>query len=134
MPVVPADDPKAKMYNQLAAEVRELMANQDQAQAGLAYADDSDEELEPFAPHISNTPFPPGFKPPHVSSYDGTTDPGSHLSTFNTVMRATDADLELRCMLFPTSLTGLAKSWFNKFRRHSITSWYQLSSDFKKQF
>ena len=41
---------------------------------------------------------------------------------------------ELRCMLFPTTLTGAAKSWFDKFRRHSITSWDQLSADFRKQF
>ena len=37
-------------------------------------------------------------------------------------------------MLFPTTLTGPTKSWFDKFRRHSITSWDQLSADFRKQF
>ena len=41
---------------------------------------------------------------------------------------------ELRCMLFPTSLTGPAKNWFEKYKRHSIASWDQLSRDFKKQF
>ena len=75
---------------QLAAEVQALRANQEQARAGITYADDSYEELEPFAPHISNTPFPPGFKIPHVTTYDRTTDPRSHLSTFNTVMRASN--------------------------------------------
>lgn len=66
--------------------------------------------------------------------YDGTTDPRSHLSTFNTVIQASNVGLELRCMLFPTTLTGQAKSWFDKFRGHSIASWDQLSSEFKKQF
>lgn len=69
-----------------------------------------------------------------MSSYDGTTNPGNHLSTFNIVMRASNVNHELRCMLFPTSLTSPAKSWFDKFRRHSITSWDNLSSKFKKQF
>lgn len=137
-PVMPAmlmihvNDPYAAAYAQLAAQVRALKANQAPAQAGRAYADDSDEELEPFAPHILNTPFPHGFKLPHVPSYNGTTDPGNHLSTFNIIMRASNVNHELRCVLFPTSLTGPAKSWFDKFRRHSTTSWDQLSLEFKK--
>ena len=96
--------------------------------------EDSDEELEPFAPHISNTPFPQGFRIPHVPTFEGKTDSCSHLSTFNTIMRACNVGYELRCMLFPASLTGPAKSWFKKYKRHSITSWEQLSKDFKKQF
>ena len=107
---IPANDLMAAMYTQLVADVRELKDNQDQARAIRAYADDSDEEMEPLAPHISNTPFPHGFKLLHVPSYDGTTDPGNHLSTFNIVMRASNVNHELRCMLFPTSLTGPAKS------------------------
>lgn len=95
---------------------------------------ESDEELDPFAPHISNTIFPQGFKIPHIPPYDGTTDPYSHLNTFNTVMRASNVSHELRCMLFHTCLTRPAKSWFDKFRRHSIISWDKLSSNIKKQF
>lgn len=49
-------------------------------------------------------------------------------------MRASNVSHELRCMLFPTCFIGLAKSWFDKLRRHSIISCDQLSSDFKKQF
>ena len=88
----------------------------DRAHGGRVHAEDSDEELEPFAPNISNTPFPHGFKMPHLSSYDGTTDPTSHISTFNMMMRATNVNTELWCMLFPTTLTGPAKSWFDKFQ------------------
>ena len=95
---------------------------------------ESDEELEPFTPHISNTLFPQGFKILHIPLYDGKTDPYSHLSMFNTVMRACNVSHELKCMMFLTCLTGPAKSWFDKFRRHSIIFVDQLSSDFKKQF
>lgn len=74
MPIIPvnfhANNPMAAMYAQLAADVRELMANQEQAQASRAYAEDSNEELEPFPPHISNTLFPLGFQLFYVSSYD----------------------------------------------------------------
>ena len=99
-----------------------------------AHGGDSDEELEPFAPYISNAQFPVGFKIPHVSPYDGTTDPRNHLRTFNTVIRASNVGLDLRCLLFLIILTDPAKSWFDKFRRHSIASWDQLSHEFKRQF
>ena len=122
IPAIPTNDPYGVAIAQLKAQLRAVEANQAQARVGRVYADDSDEELEPFAPHISNTPFPPGSKLPYLTSYDGTTDLGSHLSTFNIVMRASNVNTELRCMLFLTTLTGPAKSWFDKFRRHSITS------------
>ena len=105
-----------------------------QNERGRSRDEDSDEELEPFAPHISNTHFRQGFQIPHVLPFEGKSDPYSHLSTFNTIMRASNVGYELRCMLFPASLTGPAKNWFEKYKRHSITSWDQLSKDFKKQF
>ncbi|XP_062075804.1 uncharacterized protein LOC133779923 [Humulus lupulus] len=49
-------------------------------------------------------------------------------------MRANNVKYELRCMLFPTTLTTLAKNWLDKFQRHSISAWEQLSWEFKKQF
>lgn len=132
MSIIPTNDPCIATYAQLAAQVQAIQANQEQGRAGRAYADDSDEEQEPFTPHILNTHFPQGLKLPHVPSYDGTTDPGNHLSTLNMIMRASNVNHDLRCMLFPTSLTDLDKRWFDKVRRHSITSWDQLSSEFKK--
>ena len=124
---VPLADPVQERIDQLEKAFK-LLKNE---QRNDRY-EDSDEELEPFAPHISNTPFPQGFRIPHVPTFEGKTDPCSHLSTFNTIMRASNVGYELRCMLFPTSLAGPAKSWFEKYKRHSITSWEQLSKDFKK--
>lgn len=110
MPAFPANNPYGMAIAQLTAQIRAVDANQAQARVERVYADNSSEELKPFAPHISNTTFPPGIKLPHLTSYDFTTDPGSHLSTFNIVMRASNVNTELRCMLFPTTLTGPAKS------------------------
>ncbi|XP_062112812.1 uncharacterized protein LOC133823969 [Humulus lupulus] len=49
-------------------------------------------------------------------------------------MQASNVGYELRCMLFLAIVTGPAKRWFKKFRRHSISSWDQLAKEFKKQF
>uniref|UniRef100_A0A803PK54 Retrotransposon gag domain-containing protein n=1 Tax=Cannabis sativa TaxID=3483 RepID=A0A803PK54_CANSA len=97
---------------------------------------DSDEETEPFHPVILNSEFPRGFKNLHVLhlQYDGTTYLIAHLNNFNTTMRASNVSNNLRCILFPTSLTRAASSWFDKFTNHSITSWEQLLEDFKNQF
>ena len=107
-PAVAVVDPHHATMAAMQAQINALMA--DRAHGGRVRAEDSDEELEPFAPCITSTPFPPGFKVPHLSTYDDTTDPMSHISTFNVMMRASNVNSELRCMLFPKTLTGLAKS------------------------
>ena len=65
------------------------------------------EELEPFAPHIAAAPYPIGFKMPNMPMYDGTTDLSNHVGTFNTLMRAHNVDIDVRCVLFPATLTSL---------------------------
>ncbi|XP_062085433.1 uncharacterized protein LOC133791529 [Humulus lupulus] len=69
-----------------------------------------------------------------MAPYDGTTDPGSHISTFNIVMRVSNVGYKLICRLFSTTLTEPAKTRFDKFWKHLISSWEQLSREFKKQF
>ena len=76
-PVVAAVDPRDVTMAAMQAKINALMA--DRAKGGRIRAEDSDEELEPFAPCVTSTPFPPGFKVPHFSTYDGTTNPMSHM-------------------------------------------------------
>ncbi|KAF4379513.1 hypothetical protein G4B88_018209 [Cannabis sativa] len=57
-----------------------------------------------------------------------------HISDFNTLIHAHQVVDDLKCVLFPITLTRAAKTWFMKFKRNSITSWDQLSCDFKKEF
>ncbi|XP_060961974.1 uncharacterized protein LOC133032143 [Cannabis sativa] len=95
---------------------------------------DSDKETKSFHPNILNSQFPQGFKNPYVAQYDGTSDPVVNLNNFNTIMQVRNISNNLRCILFPTSLIGAPSSWFKKITNHSITSWEQLSKDFKKQF
>ncbi|XP_030502497.2 uncharacterized protein LOC115717655 [Cannabis sativa] len=48
-------------------------------------------------------------------------------------MRTSQVCGDLKCMLFLVTLIGASKTWFNKFKKHSITSRDKLSSDFKKE-
>ncbi|KAF4353572.1 hypothetical protein F8388_003444 [Cannabis sativa] len=95
---------------------------------------DLDEESEPYSPRILVLPYPQGFKMLTTTKYDGSTNLEVHISDFRTLMRTHQVVDDLRCVLFLVALTGAAKTWFKKFKRHSITSWDQLSRDFKKEF
>ncbi|KAF4353340.1 hypothetical protein F8388_015751 [Cannabis sativa] len=91
------------------------------------------EEPEPYSPRILALTYSQGFKMLTTTKYDRSTDPRVHISDFDTLMRAHQVVDDLRCVLFPVTLTGVAKTWFKKFKRHSITSWDKLSRDLKKE-
>ena len=73
--ITPPTDPVQERIEQLEKAFR-LLKNE----RGNGRYEDFDEELEPFAPNISNTQFPQGFRIPHVPAFEGKTDPCSHLS------------------------------------------------------
>ena len=70
---------------------------------------DSGDELELFTPRIAAMVYPPGFCMPHLSKFNGDGDPSDHLGMFNTLMMAHNIDPELRCLIFPSTLTGPAR-------------------------
>uniref|UniRef100_A0A803Q253 Retrotransposon gag domain-containing protein n=1 Tax=Cannabis sativa TaxID=3483 RepID=A0A803Q253_CANSA len=82
----------------------------------------SDEEIEPFMPYVLALPYPPEFEMPTTTKYDGTTDPRIHISDFNTLIQAHLVVGDWKCVLFPTTLSGAASSWFKMFKRHCIVS------------
>ena len=95
---------------------------------------DSGDELELFASSIAATAYPPGFRMPHLSKFNGDGDPPDHLGMFNTLMMAHNIGLELRCLIFPSTLTGAARQWFKQSKKQSISSWKTFSTDFKRAF
>ena len=95
---------------------------------------DSGDEMELFAPNIAATAYPSGFRMPHLSKFNGDGDPSDHLGMFNTLMMAHNIGPELRCLIFPSTLTGPARQWFKQSKRQSISSWKTFSADFKRAF
>ena len=68
---------------------------------------------------------------PTLASYDGTTDPIVHLTNYNTVIKIVGAkNDEVKCLVFPMTLTGHATTWFSQLRPRSISNFKELAFAF----
>jgi len=101
---------------------------------GVIDSDSDGEPGNPLAPHIINFPNPEGFRRPPLTNYDGTTDPTDHIYQFTVSMDAACAPEEVRCRLFPTTLTGITAKWYCKLPAGRINSWPAMVNQFKRQF
>ena len=88
----------------------------------------------PFTASINGHPLPPKFKMSSLDSYDGTCDPFDHIATFKTTMHLQRVPDEIMCRVFPTTLKGLARVWFNKIPQNSVSSFEELSQFFVNNF
>ena len=89
----------------------------------------------PFSYRIQVAEIPSKFKLPPLPAYDGTSDPMVHLNSFNAAMKVARGDFdELKCQVFPLTLSGKASIWFSGIAPKSIDSFYQLSMEFTSNF
>ena len=88
----------------------------------------------PFVASIANHPLPSKFKMPALDSYDGTRDPFDHIATFKTTMHLQGVLDEIMCRVFPTTLKGPTRVWFNKLPPNTITSFQEFSKLFVSNF
>ena len=88
----------------------------------------------PFVASITNHPLPSKFKMPVLDSYDRTRDPFDHIATFKTTMHLQGVLDKIMCRVFPTTLKGPTRVWFNKLPPNTITSFQELSKLFVSNF
>ena len=74
--------------------------------------------------------IPLGWKPPNLEQYNGTTDPDEHMDAFLTKVNLWTNDDAILCRVFPTSLKGVALTWYGGLPPRSIDSFNILVEHF----
>ncbi|XP_057247407.1 uncharacterized protein LOC130589829 [Beta vulgaris subsp. vulgaris] len=89
-------------------------------------------KLSPFTPEILNHPMT-RIKMPS-SKYDGTSDPDDHVAAYEGHMFLYTQVDAIWCKVFPSTLTGIAQTWFKSLKPGSVSSFSLLSSMFSTHF
>ncbi|XP_057520897.1 uncharacterized protein LOC130801144 [Amaranthus tricolor] len=90
--------------------------------------------ISPLAPEILNTPNPGKIKILNMAAFDGTSCPEEHLMAYKNLMLLYSTNLALWCKFFPTTLTGVALTWYTSLLGRSIHTFAQLESKFLGHF
>lgn len=86
-------------------------------------------------PEIAGTKIPKALeKPPQLPTYTGKGDPDEHVDTFDLILDYRDASDNVRCKLFPLSLSKSALKWYRELPPASIKSWTQFTRIFSARF
>ena len=88
----------------------------------------------PFTAQVTSFPLPTKFRMLQVEVYDGSQDPIDHLESFKTLMHLQGVPNEIMCRVFPITLKGLARLWFNKLTPNTVSTFKKLSGHFVTHF
>ncbi|CAJ2668337.1 unnamed protein product [Trifolium pratense] len=96
---------------------------------------DEDDPRCPLSHDILQAPVPKGCeRPPPLPAYDGLTDPDEHIASVNATLNFLRVSGAIRCRIFPTTLRKGAMAWYHSLAPRSITSWMDLSDQFRRHF
>ncbi|RZS12357.1 hypothetical protein BHM03_00043786 [Ensete ventricosum] len=87
-----------------------------------------------FTPVIQGKPLPATLRLPTLEPYDGSGDPIEHIAAFCTQMALYDTSDALMCRAFPTTLRGLARTWYYRLKLASIYSFDLFAKEFELNF
>ncbi|GAU47711.1 hypothetical protein TSUD_177160 [Trifolium subterraneum] len=90
--------------------------------------------FQPFSEEIQEVAVPRHFREPTIDSYDGSSDPQSHVSTFQTQMFISGVDDALSCKIFGGTLKDVAHKWIAGLPARSVTSFEDVATRFVAQF
>ncbi|XP_042751977.1 uncharacterized protein LOC122194804 [Lactuca sativa] len=88
----------------------------------------------PFVKELLDYEIPNAAKLPTLKTYNGTTDPNSHIDTYEWTMTLLKLDERFWCTYFPTTLDGNTDTWFKTLRPGSISNFAQLKYLFLTKF
>ena len=90
--------------------------------------------FQPFSPEVAAAVIPESLKGFSWPLYDGRSDPAAHLKSFGGRMALNGATDQLKCRVFPMTLSGAAQEWYNSQPDGLISNFTDFSSRFLAQF
>ena len=88
----------------------------------------------PYTNWVMSFPLPDNFKVPPISSYDGRGDPIIHIEGFQAHPFFQSIPNKTACQVFPLTLKGEAREWFDSLGSGSIDNFGILEHQFLNQF
>jgi hypothetical protein len=86
----------------------------------------------PCADQVTTPHFFSNSKLPLIKSYDGRGNPASHINNFQTHPSLCNLPSEIACHIFPLTLEGKAREWFNSLI--PCTNFSTIKHQFLRQF
>ena len=107
-----------------------------QEQIHMSHHRHSSNRESPFTEDVISAPVPDNFKMPRkdICGFAGTGDPEDHLDTYLDWMNMQSASDAVKCKIFPLTLSGDAKTWYGNLKRQSLSSFHELSKEFRSSF
>ncbi|XP_021621432.1 uncharacterized protein LOC110621458 [Manihot esculenta] len=88
----------------------------------------------PFVRWVQQETILRKFMMPPMAAYDGTGNPPEHVLNYKRFMELQTHSNALMCKVFPTTLTGSARAWFNNLEARSIKNSMDLANVFISRF
>jgi len=107
----------------LQASMETIQQKQQEEKVKSHHGEMDNPEPQPLSTEIWMAPILENFKPPHLSSFDGKSDPMEHVTAFNTRMAFAGEPDSLKCKLLASTLSEAALRWYMNLPRFSIVSY-----------
>ncbi|KAJ4706617.1 Retrotransposon gag domain-containing protein [Melia azedarach] len=111
-------------------EMRELRSNKGEPSS----LDILGDFTAPLTDSVKNATLPGRFKMPQLDPYQGQSDLVAHVEIFQNLMLVQGVPDEIICKVFPTTLSGPARTWYKKVPLGSIRDFTTFASKFVLHF
>jgi hypothetical protein len=81
------------------------------------------DDASPLAVELQAIPWPPSYKPPQLSMYDGHSDPKQFLMSYEATISSYGGNASVMAKSFVMAVWNVAQTWYSSLRPGTITSW-----------
>lgn len=90
--------------------------------------------MKPYPTEVDLVPFPPNYRQPQFTKFNGNGSPHEHIAHFLATCQDTALSGPLLLRQFVQTLSGPAFTWYSKLAPASITTWEQMQEAFLQRF